>query len=324
MDEHVASRDVDLPVQRQRDRHGGERVLLLNGLAGDELHEGLDAARGARRKDHDLVAALHDARGDLSAHGAAARARPHHVLHRQPEVHEVPVAGDVDRLQMLEDRLATVPGRPWTALHDVVALQRADRDELDVHHGKAGGELRVLRHDRVEHALRERDEVHLVDGDQQPRDPEEGRDEGMALGLGQDATLRVDEQDREIRGGGSGHHVARVLLVAWRVGQDEVALRRREVAVRDVDRDALLPLGPETVGQEGELDRRTRAEAGAGRPERVEVVSVDRVRVVQQAADERGLAVVDATDGGQAQEVQARCVRGRDGDHGGPSWEAHR
>ena len=31
------------------------------------------------------------------------------------------------------------------------------------------------------------DEVHLVHGDQQPRDPEQGRDEGMALGLGQDA-----------------------------------------------------------------------------------------------------------------------------------------
>jgi hypothetical protein len=37
--------------------------------------------------------------------------------------------------------------------------------------------------------------------------------------------------------------------VARRVGQDERALRRGEVAVGDVDRDALLALGAQAVGE---------------------------------------------------------------------------
>jgi hypothetical protein len=42
--------------------------------------------------------------------------------------------------------------------------------------------------------------------------------------------------------------------VARRVGDDELALRRREIAVRDVDRDALLALGLEAVGQQREVE----------------------------------------------------------------------
>ena len=37
------------------------------------------------------------------------------------------------------------------------------------------------------------------------------------------------------------------------VGQDEGTLRGGEVAVGDVDRDALFALGPQTVGQQGEV-----------------------------------------------------------------------
>ena len=47
----------------------------------------------------------------------------------------------------------------------------------------------------------------------------------MSLGLGHDTVLRIDQQDGELRGAGAGHHVARVLLVARRVGDDELALR---------------------------------------------------------------------------------------------------
>ena len=39
-----------------------------------------------------------------------------------------------------------------------------------------------------------------------------------------------------------------------RVGDDEAPPRRREVAVGDVDRDALLALGAQAVGQQREVD----------------------------------------------------------------------
>ena len=58
-----------------------------------------------------------------------------------------------------------------------------------------------------------------------------------------DAVARVDQQDRDVGRRRAGRHVARVLLVARRVGEDELAPRRGEVAVGDVDGDALLALG---------------------------------------------------------------------------------
>ena len=45
----------------------------------------------------------------------------------------------------------------------------------------------------------------------------------MAAGLLADAVARVDQDDREVGGGRAGDHVARVLLVARRVGDDELA-----------------------------------------------------------------------------------------------------
>ncbi len=50
-----------------------------------------------------------------------------------------------------------------------------------------------------------------------------------------------------------GHHVARVLDVAGRVGDDELPQWGGEVAVGDVDGDALLALGPQAVGEQGQV-----------------------------------------------------------------------
>ena len=62
------------------------------------------------------------------------------------------------------------------------------------------------------------------------------RERCMALRLRDDAVPRVDEQHRQLRGARRRDHVARVLLVSRRVGDDELAPRHREVAIRDVDR----------------------------------------------------------------------------------------
>ena len=99
------------------------------------------------------------------------------------------------------------------------------------------------------------DEVHLVDRHDEVRDAEQRGDERVAARLLDDAVARVDEHDREVGGRGAGDHVARVLHVAGRVGDDERAPRRREVAVGDVDRDALLALGAQAVGQQREVER---------------------------------------------------------------------
>ena len=53
---------------------------------------------------------------------------------------------------------------------------------------------------------------------------------------------------------GAGDHVARVADVARRVGEDERAPRGGEEAVGDVDRDALLALGAQAVGEQREVE----------------------------------------------------------------------
>ena len=118
------------------------------------------------------------------------------------------------------------------------------------------------------------------------------------------AMAGVDEDDGQLARRGAGGHVARVLLVAGRVGNDELAAIGREIAIRDVDGDALLALGLEAVGEQGKVDL-----AGAGGADLLavalhggELVLVDHLGVVQQPADERALAVIDAAAGEEAQQ----------------------
>ncbi len=91
--------------------------------------------------------------------------------------------------------------------------------------------------------------------------------------------------------------------MAGRVGDDERPPRRGEIAVGDVDGDALLALGLQPVEQQREID------VGAGGAvllgvafERGEMVVEDEVLFVQQPADQRRLAVVDRASGKQPDE----------------------
>ena len=131
----------------------------------------------------------------------------------------------------------------------------------------------------------------------------EQRDQvAVAAGLGEHALAGVDEDDGEVGGRGAGDHVAGVLLVARRVGHDELAPLGGEEAVGDIDGDALLPLGRQAVDQEREVEL---AALGADLLrvglQRRQVVFEDQLRVVQQPADQRALAVVDAAAGDEAQ-----------------------
>jgi hypothetical protein len=95
--------------------------------------------------------------------------------------------------------------------------------------------------------------------------------------------------------------------VAGRVGHDERAPRRGEVAVRDVDRDALLALGGEAVEEQGEVEV---AAAGPRAPrvglERRDLVGGDELGLEEQPPDERALAVVDAAAGQEPQQPGRR------------------
>ena len=119
------------------------------------------------------------------------------------------------------------------------------------------------------------------------------------------ALAGVDQHEGEVGRRGTGHHVPRVLDVARGVGDDELAARRREVAVRHVDRDALLALGPQAVGEQrqvGVLEALVAARALDG----LELVLEDVLALVEQAADEGALAVVDRTGGGEPEQLHQK------------------
>ena len=198
----------------------------------------------------------------------------------------------------LEQRLAVVPGHVRRRLDDVVALERADRDEVGLAQADRGAELDHVAHDLVEAPLVVVDEVHLVDGDDHVLDLEQRGDRGVAAALLGQPGAGVDQQQRQIGGRGARDHVARVLRVAGAVGEDEPPPRRRERAVGDVDRDALLALGPQAVGEQREVEAFDRALLHVG-----ELIGEDGLGVVQKPADERRLAVVDAAGRGQPQQI---------------------
>ncbi len=149
------------------------------------------------------------------------------------------------------------------------------------------------------------DEVHLVDAEHEVRHAEQRREERVATRLLEDAVAGVDEDQREVRGRRAGDHVARVLNVAGRVGDDELALRGREVAVGDVDGDALLAFGAQAVGEQREVHLFLAPQARRVL-ERVERVLEDLLRVVEQPPDERALAVVDRTGRCEAQQLHQK------------------
>jgi hypothetical protein len=189
-------------------------------------------------------------------------------------------------------------------LDDVLAGEGGHRHEAEVVDVEPGDEVGVVATDAIVDLLVVADEVHLVDGDDQVLDAEEGADEAVAAGLRHDAVAGVDQDDRQVAVAGPGGHVAGVLLVAGAVGDDELAAVGAEVAVGDVDGDALLTLGAQAVGEQREVD----AAAGGALFDGVaadggELVLVDLAGVVEEAADEGALAVVDAAAGEQAQEL---------------------
>jgi len=92
--------------------------------------------------------------------------------------------------------------------------------------------------------------------------------------------------------------------VARGVGDDVLARVGGEEAVRDVDGDALLALGGEAVEQEREVELVALGADTLGVDfERSELILEEELRRIEQPADERALAVVDAAARDEAQQA---------------------
>ena len=146
------------------------------------------------------------------------------------------------------------------------------------------------------------DEVHLVGADDELVDAEECGDADVPARLLAQTGGGVDEDEGQVGRRGPRGHVAGVLDVTRAVGDDELAMGRGGVAIGHVDGDALFALGPQAVGDEGKVDL---AEAAvlARRLNGGQLVVEELAGVEEKPADERALAVVHRSDGGEAEEV---------------------
>ncbi len=149
------------------------------------------------------------------------------------------------------------------------------------------------------------DQVHLVHAEEKVGNPEQRGQKGVAPGLLDDALPRVDQHQRQVGVRVPGDHVAGVLDVTGGVGDDELAGRGGEVPVGDIDRDALFALGSQPIGQQCQVGVLVPPLA-ADPFNRFELVLEDGLGVVEEATDQRALAVVHRTGRGDAQELHQK------------------
>ncbi|MNH10925.1 hypothetical protein D3C79_704160 [compost metagenome] len=298
--QQIAAADVDLVGEGDCDGLARQGVVQIPIEGDDAGHCALLAGRQHRQP----VADPQDAGGEGAREAAKIQVGAADILHRQAHRMALQLALHLGILQQGEQGLPLIPGQLVARVDHVVTVQRRDRHNLDVVDAELAGELAILGTDALEHLLAELHQIHLVDRHHELLDAEQTGDKAVAAGLIQHPLASIDENDGEIAGGGAGRHVAGVLLVARGIGDDEFALGGREIAVGHVYGDALLALGLQAVHQQRQIEFLAGgAELLAVGFQRLELIFIDLLGVVQQATDEGALAVVHAAAGEEAQQA---------------------
>jgi len=272
----------------------------------------------ALRQHHDLVADRdlpgRDQPGVATVFGVAGvdcrGLRPQGQLDAEPQSDPGRRRGDLDVFEQFQQTRAVVPGGAVRPCHDVVAAQGRYRQRGDLGRSQPFGHFADLGGHPPIGGLVVVQQVDLVHRDDHLRHPQQGCDGEVAAGLLEHALAYVHQQHQHVGGGRAGDGVAGVLHMAGAVREHEAAFRSGEVAVGDVDGDALLALGSQAVGEQGEIDI-GQATVLADSFHGGQLVGQDRLGVVQQPPDQGRLAIVHTSGGGHSQQ------------RAGGDWGAH-
>ena len=175
------------------------------------------------------------------------------------------------------------------------------RAEIGITADRLEAERRDLGADLLEARRAVVDPVHLVDDDRHLADAEQVQQIAVPPGLVANAFGGIDDQDRGVGLRRAGDHVAQEFGVAGRVDQHDVARRRAEADLAGVDGDALVALGLQRIEQERPFEG-----DAAPRADRLEVLELavrEAAGLVQQASDQRRLAMIDMPDDDDANEA---------------------
>ena len=156
--------------------------------------------------------------------------------------------------QVVKECAPFVPGHVLTAGDYIVAVKGGHGNESDILNIEFCSEVRVFLNHSIVSFLAVIYQVHLVDTHEDVRDLQEGGNEGVTLGLFDHAFACIHEDEGKVGGRSTGNHVAGVLHVSWRICNDEFTLGCSEVAVGNINGDALLAFVFKAVCEEAEVD----------------------------------------------------------------------
>ena len=149
----------------------------------------------------------------------------HHQLHGKAELPFGGTRRDGVRPRCVEQRRAVVPGHDAAKAVAMLSPEHGgDRNGTASSKPKRAASSTKSLADLAKRASRPADEVHLVDREHDLAHAHQIQDGGVAAGLLLHAAAGIDEKDGNIGVRGAGRHVARVLLVAGAVDDDEAAL----------------------------------------------------------------------------------------------------
>ena len=298
--EHVSAGDIDFIFQCHRN------CLRRKGLFDFPVGavNRLDFRFLARGQTGDRIALANYAGSQRSAEAPEIQIRAQDILHRQAHIDQVAVGGNIDAFHMVQEGRTVIPREVFTVRDNIVALERRHRNKVDIGKVQSGNEPVVVLLDLVVDLFGPIDQIHFVDGYHDVLDPEQRADEAVPLGLGNHAVAGVDQNDRQVTGGCPGSHVAGVLLVAGAVGDNELALVGREIAVRDVDGDSLFAFGFQTVRQKGWIEILSGRAVYLGiLGDLFQLIFVDHMGVIKQSTDQRRFPVIHGTTGQQTKQI---------------------
>ena len=300
--EGVATRNVDVIVQRQSNAHRG--ISLLQVL----LHE-VDALHGALRArwQYSYLIARTD---DAAAHSARITAvvrelaadRTNHILYREAEEIAHHLMTYRNRLQIVQQSRSLIPRSLIALVHHVVAILGADRDKYHVLDIQRLRHLLVVGNNLVVYIFTEINQVHLVDSHQDMWYTEQRRNIAVAHGLLQYTMTCINQNDAQVGSTSTRYHVAGILNMSRSIGDDKLAFRCGEIAVSHIDGDALFALSTETIREQSQVHFLITA-ALASSLHRLQLVFENRLAVIKQSSYQSTLSIVHAARSREAEQL---------------------